>query len=208
MAEPFHPAARILLWCGWAVGVELAPLPILYGMAVVSATAFVFSRLRINAWRLLRRSRWLMLVLLLTYAYTLPGDSVWLELGWVSPTLEGIREGLVRILRLALILVALATLLACTARPRLIYGLYFLVRPLTGIGFDRRAFAVRLGLTLTYVEHASENTYAKATSWLHRLQQPFIVADKPSVYILVPERWKWSDSLAIFALSVLLVAEL
>lgn len=206
MAESFHPAARILLWCGWAVGVELAPLPVLYGMAVVSATAFVFSHLRINAWRLLRRSRWLMLVLLLTYAYTLPGDPAWSRLSWASPTIEGMHEGLVRILRLALILVALATLLASTVRSRLIYGLYFLVRPLTMIGFDRRAFAVRLGLTLAYVEQASETTRGKATSWLQRLQQPLIVADTPGVYSLAPERWKWSDSLAIFALSALLVA--
>ncbi len=206
MAKPLHPAARILLWCGWAVGVELAPLPVLYGMAVVTATAFVFSHLRINAWRLLRRSRWLMLVLLLTYAYTLPGNPAWPELGSASPTLEGIQGGFMRILRLALILVALAILLTSTARPRLIYGLYFLVRPFTVIGFDRRAFAVRLGLTLAYVEQASETPHTKATSWLQRLQQPLIVADTPSVYSLAPERWKWRDNLAMLALSALLAA--
>ena len=147
-----------------------------------------------------------MLVLLLTYAYSLPGESAWPALGWASPTMEGVQQGLIRILRLALILVALAMLLASTAWPRLIYGLYFLVRPFTAIGFDRRAFAVRLGLTLAYVEQASETTPTKATSWLQRLQQPLIVADTPSVYSLAPERWKWSDSLAMFALSALLVA--
>ena len=194
MAESLHPVARILLWCGWAVGVELVSLPALYGMAVVSATAFVFSRLRHAAARLLYRSRWLLVVLLLTYAYTLPGHLVWPELGLASPTEEGVKSGLARILRIALMLVALAVLLASTERSRLIYGLYILMRPLTALGFDRRAFTVRLGLTLDYVERAP-----KATQWLQVLRQPLPVVDTPAVYSLTPECWKGRDSLAILA---------
>lgn len=208
MPESLHPAARILLWCGWAVGVELAPLSTLLGLAVVCATAFVFACLRHGAWRLLRRSRWLMLVLLLTYAYSLPGHLVWPELGAASPTIEGAKLGGVRILRLALMLVALAVLLASTARPRLIYGLYIMARPLTALGFDRRAFAVRLGLTLEYVEQASALTQPGATQWLQRLRQPLPVADTPTVYSLVPERWKWHDSLAILAVSGVMLTSL
>lgn len=207
LPEALHPAARILLWCGWAIGAELAPLPVLYTMAVVATTAFIFSRFRLSAWRLLRRSRWLMLILLLTYAYTFSGDLLWPELGWASPTVEGMKGGLVRILRLALMLIALAVLLACTARPRLIYGLYVLARPLSAVGFDRRAFAVRLGLTLEYVEQLAETTPGGASQWLQLLREPMPVAEAASVYRLLPERWQWRDSFAILvALSAVLLS--
>ena len=199
MPKPLHPLTRILLWCGWAVGVELAPLPLLYSLAVVSATAFVFSRLRHEAWRLLRRSRWLMLVLLITYAYTLPGQPLWPDLGWMSPVAEGLQQGAVRILRLALMLLGLAVLLASTERSRLIYGLYVLARPLTYQGFDRRAFAVRLGLTLEYVEHAP-----KATKWLDALRQLEHVANTSTTYSLTSERWQWLDGAVILAGLVML----
>lgn len=197
-----HPTARILLWCGWAVGVELAALPVLYSMAVVSATAFMFPRFRLAAWRLLRRIRWLMAVLLLTYAYTLPGHALWPELAWASPTLEGTRLGLERILRLALIVIALAMLLASTERSRLIYGLYVLARPLGMLGFDRRAFAVRLGLTLDYVEQAAA-TKPRPTQWLQQIRD-LRTPDTPGVYSLMPERWKGCDSLILLTSGAML----
>ena len=197
-----HPIARVLLWCGWAAGVELAALPVLYSMAVVSATAFMFPRFRLAAWRLLRRTRWLMAVLLLTYAYTQPGSSLWPELAWASPTLEGVRLGLERILRLALIVIALAVLLSSTERSRLIYGLYGLARPLGMLGFDRRAFAVRLGLTLGYVEQAAE-TKPRPAEWLQQIRD-FRTPDTPDIYSLSPERWKGWDSLSLLTSGVVL----
>lgn len=146
-----------------------------------------------------------MLVLLLTYAYTLPGQVLWPEVAWASPTSEGVKWGLVRILRLTLILVALAVLLASTKQERLIYGLYVLVRPLTVLGFDRRAFAVRLGLTLAYVEQSAESARPQTGQWLQRLREPLPVPDTPTVYSLAPERWTRRDSLSMLALSAMLV---
>ncbi|MHB8915414.1 MAG: CbiQ family ECF transporter T component, partial [Thiobacillus sp.] len=178
-----HSAARILLWCGWVVGVEVVSLSILSMLAVVSATAFVFARFRYGAWRLLRRSRWLMLILLLTYAYTLPGDPVWAAWGAWSPTLQGVRAGAVRVLQLSLMLIALAVLLASTPRDRLIYGLYELARPLAFLGFDRRAFAVRLGLTLEYIEQHASSKDVSLSQWLAKLTQPEIYHDS-AVYRL------------------------
>jgi energy-coupling factor transporter transmembrane protein EcfT len=189
-----HPSSRIVLWCGWAVGVELARPLLLPALAVVCATAFVFVRYRRAVWRLLRRSRWLMLVLLLSYAYTLPGHALWP--GWASPTAEGVRFGVERIVRLALMLVALAVLLADTPPPRLVYGLYSLARPLAMFGLDRRAFAARLGLTLEYVEHSRSG----ARAWLQRLRDPLPDSVGPSSYRLLPEHWQWFDSAAILAM--------
>ena len=133
---------------------ERAALPPLIILAVATATAFLFAPVRIQLLRLLRRTRWLMAVLLLTYAYALPGTPLWP--GWIgrAPASKALQQGALRVGRLLLMLAGLAVLLAYTSRPRLIYGLYALARPLTWLGFDRRAFAVRLGLTLDYVEHA------------------------------------------------------
>ena len=194
MAEPPHPAARILLWCGWALAVERAGLPLLPILAVVSATAFLFAPSRIRLLKLLRRTRWLMAILLITYAYTLPGTPLWSSPAWASPTVEGLSQGALRVGRLLLMLAGLAVLLGCTSRPRLIYGLYLLSKPLGWIGFDRRAFAVRLGLTLDYVDHA-----AKPVRLLDALQAPLPDDAGPDSYTLRAERWQTRDSAVILA---------
>ncbi|MHB1215076.1 MAG: hypothetical protein ACYCY9_08835 [Thiobacillus sp.] len=168
--------------------------PSLIILAAATATAFLFAPVRHESWRLLRRTRWLMAVLLLTYAYTLPGTPLWPALGWASPGIAGLQQGALRVGRLALLLAGLALLLAYTARPRLIYGLYVLARPLTWLGFDRRAFAVRLGLTLDYVEHAS-----KPVRWMDALRVPLSDEATPVTYTLETERWQSRDSAVILA---------
>ena len=194
MADKLHPAARILVWCGWAVAVERAALPPLIILAVATATAFLFAPARIYLLRLLRRTRWLMAVLLLTYAYALPGAALWPGLGWASPSVEGVQQGVLRVGRLLLMLAGLAVLLAYTSRPRLIYGLYTLAKPLSWLGFDRRAFAVRLGLTLDYVEQAP-----KGARWLDMLRAPLPDDMAPATYTLHAERWQTLDSAVILA---------
>ncbi|MFO7541278.1 MAG: hypothetical protein R6W97_00515 [Thiobacillus sp.] len=175
------------------MAVECAALPQLAFLAVAIATAFLFVPARQEGWRLLRRTRWLMGVLLLTYALTLPGTPLWPSLAWASPSLEGLQQGGVRVGRLVLMLVGLAVLLAYTPRSRLIYGLYVLVWPLTWIGFDRRAFVVRLGLTLDYVENAP-----RPARWLDALRAP-PPATGPATHALHAERWQACDSAVILA---------
>lgn len=202
MANCPHPAARILVWCGWAVAVERAAPSRLLFLAVALATAFLFAPVRHEAWHLLRRTRWLMAVLLITYAYALPGTPLWPSLEWASPTMEGLLLGALRMTRLALMIAGLAVLLAFTSRSRLVYGLYGLSWPLTGFGFDRRAFAVRLGLTLDYVEHAP-----KPARWRDALRAPLPDDAGPATYTLQAERWQGCDSAVILAglLGVLIV---
>jgi energy-coupling factor transporter transmembrane protein EcfT len=175
-------------------------MPQLSILAVAAATAFLFAPARIQLLRLLRRTRWLLVVLLLTYAYALPGVTLWPALGWASPSAEGLQQGALRAGRLVLLLAGLAVLLATTPRPRLIYGLYALAKPLTWFGFDRRAFAVRLGLTLDYVEHAT-----RPVRWLDALRAPLPDEAAPTGYLLQTERWQSRDSAVILA-GLLLVA--
>lgn len=168
-------------------------------LAVAAAMTFLFDSIRHEAWRLLRRTRWLMAVLLFMYAYSLPGAPLWLALDWASPSLEGLSQGALRVGRLGLMLIGLAVLLAATPRARLVYGLYALAWPLARLGFDRRAFAVRLGLTLDYVEHAP-----KPTRWLDALRTPLPDDATPTTYTLRAERWQGGDSMALLAGALLL----
>lgn len=195
-----HPAARILLWCGWAVAVERAALPELSLLAVAIATAFLFTPVRFQLLRLLRRTRWLLAVLLLTYAFTLPGTALWPALGWASPSIDGVQQGALRAGRVGLLLGGLAILLAYTTRPQLIYGLYVLARPLSWLGFDRRAFAVRLGLTLDYVEHTP-----KPARWQDALLSPLPDETTPTLYSLQVARWQSCDVAVILAGLLLVV---
>jgi energy-coupling factor transporter transmembrane protein EcfT len=176
------------------VAVERAAFHQLPFLAVATATAFLFAPARIQLLRLLRRTRWLLAILLLTYAYTLPGDPLWPALGWASPGVDGLQQGALRAGRLVMMLAGLAVLLAYTSRPRLIYGLYALARPLAWLGFDRRAFAVRLGLTLDYVEQAP-----KPVRWLESLRAPPADDATPATYRLQAERWQSGDSALILA---------
>ena len=169
-------------------------MPMLAVLAVAAATAFLFGSARAQLLRLLRRTRWLMAVLLLTYAYTLPGTLLWPALEWASPSVEGLQQGGLRAARLALMLAGLAVLLAYTPRPRLIYGLYALAKPLAWLGFDRSAFAVRLGLTLDYVERAP-----RPARWLDALRAPLPDEATPTAYTLHAERWRSRDSAVILA---------
>ena len=182
--------------------VERAAPSLLILLAVASATAFLFAPVRTQLLRLLRRTRWLMVVLLITYAYAMPGTLLWPSMGWASPAAEGLQYGALRVGRLILMLAGLSVLLAYTARPRLIYGLYVLAKPLTWFGFDRRSFAVRLGLTLDYVEHTP-----KPVHWLDALRAPLTDDATPANYCLHAERWQGCDSAVILTglLGVLVV---
>jgi energy-coupling factor transporter transmembrane protein EcfT len=201
LADSVHPAARLLAWCGWAVAVEIAAPSRLAILAVAAATAFLFPFIRPHAGRLLRRTRWLLFILFVAYALTLPGAPLWPAAGWASPTLEGVQGGALRVARLVLMLLGLAVLLATTARPRLIYGLYVLARPLAWLGFDRRAFAVRLGLTLDYVDRDAQTP--KRAHWLDALAALPDEAE-PARFVLEAERWQTRDSAVILAAVLLL----
>ena len=113
-----------------------------------------------NALHMLKRLRWLILTMLLVYAFNTPGEYVvsWAPSYWsLIPTYEGIQTGVSQCLRLCVIVAALALLLTRTSREVLIGGLYTLFKPLSLFNFSSirlnpERFAVRLWLTLHYVE--------------------------------------------------------
>jgi len=146
-----HPSVRIVLLVLLAVTVQFMTLQALLiaGSALVAmALYWHVGLLR----KILYRSRWLMMTLLLIYAFATPGEYV---RGWdagIAPTYEGLREGLLQAGRLAVMLTALALLLGTTQRSALMAGIYRLLLPLQSLGVPAGKFTARLWLTLHYAE--------------------------------------------------------
>lgn len=120
-------------------------------LSVVLATAalLVDARTFIS---MLKRIRWLLLVLALVYAFSTPGEYMTLWNLPLRPTYEGLRLGLIQMLNMVMMLAGLSLVLATTSRGVLIGGLYQLLLPLKCIGLDAEKFAVRIWLTLYYAE--------------------------------------------------------
>ncbi|OGT00856.1 MAG: hypothetical protein A3F73_12955 [Gallionellales bacterium RIFCSPLOWO2_12_FULL_59_22] len=149
----FHPAAQILTWCLLVVTMQVLALDMLpIAAAVVLLCAFAVSRHKFV--QLVCRTRWIMLSLLLIYAYSTPGHTLLDALGMFGPTREGLADGVLQLTRLLAALAALAILLDRLHRQHLIAGLYTLFAPLHWLGLSRERFAVRLALTLHYAELA------------------------------------------------------
>lgn len=129
--------------------------------------SFALSRMKLV--QLVRRTRWIMLSLLLIYAYSTPGQPLFNELGMFSPSREGLIDGVLQLTRLLAALAGLAILLDRLHRQQLIAGLYALFAPLQWLGLSRERLAVRLALTL----HYAEVTMLRAQSWQDTLRSLF-----------------------------------
>jgi energy-coupling factor transporter transmembrane protein EcfT len=149
----FHPAALILTWC---LLVAIMQFLALETLLIAAGFVFLFALL-LSARKflqLLRRTRWIMLSLLMIYAYTTPGQPLLDVFGMISPSREGLSNGMLQLTRLLAALAGLAILLDRLHRQQLIAGLYSLFAPLRLIGLSRERVAVRLALTLHYAEVA------------------------------------------------------
>ncbi len=166
-----HPAVQILVWILLALFTQrLQPV----ALSALSAAMFALA-LRLCAAHLLsllRRTRWILISLLLIYAYTTPGAALWEQLGSVSPTLEGLQDGALQLGRLLSVLSGLAILLALLPQAALISGVYSMAYPLAWFGLSRERIAVRLALTLQYAETAMRDTASDWRSTIRDAVQP------------------------------------
>ncbi len=173
----FHPAAQILTWCLLVAAMQvLAPGALLVAAGLVLLGAFAVSRHKFV--QLVRRTRWIMLSLLLIYAWSTPGQALPESLGVFGPTREGLIDGALQLTRLLAALAALAILLDRLHRQHLIAGLYTLFTPLRLIGLSRERLAVRLALTLHYAEVAMLRSKGGWQETLNSLLEPHGEADR------------------------------
>ena len=112
------------------------------------AVAIAGARVR----RLLRRIRFLLLVLVVLFAFFTPGEALLPVLGRFGPTREGVLLAAVHALRLLAVVMLVAVLLAKTGERELVSGLMVLAKPLAACGLPVERLAVRLLLVLRYVE--------------------------------------------------------
>lgn len=148
-----HPIVRLIFWGVTIVLVQFLPLvalTIATGVALLCGGIFSPHRLAV----LLKRTRWLLISLVLLFALGTPGIFVFPSLGSLGPTREGLLFGLEHLLRLLFLVATLAILLQSTGVDGLVSGLYGMIRPLSWLGLDRARIAVRLLLVLQYVEES------------------------------------------------------
>lgn len=187
-----HPAVQIVTWCVLVAcmqRLELVPLCMVAGVLLVASACLAGKKL----WQLLRRTRWIMLSLLVIYAYTTPGDPLLENLGAWSPVREGLVDGTTQLLRLLAALASLAILLDRLHRLELISGLYSLFAPLRWLVLSRERCAIRLALTLHYAEVAMLRTGTRWQDALQGLFEPHVEGVHP---ISLPMRqMRWRDTL-------------
>lgn len=156
-------------------------------------------------YRLTKRLKWFYVVMLVIFAFNTPGEHV---NDWpISPTYEGLRDGLVQLLRINVMLAALSILLAINSRQQLISGFYLILSPLRCLGLDVERFAARLWLTLHYVEiqqQTPKSTYAFSHLG-EKLASIFSDANHDDVAIVLEKpRFTWLDSSLIMLMLALL----
>lgn len=166
-----HPAALILLWVFLAAALQaLKAAPLLGVSALVCAIALAGSASRFRT--LLRRTRWIMISLLLIYGYVTPGEALWAAAGKYSPTCTGLLDGALQLSRLIAALAGLAIMLNLLDRQKLMGGIYTLAWPLRFLGLARERIAVRLALTLHYAESAMLDTSSNWREHIARMLAP------------------------------------
>ena len=147
-----HPASLILL--GLAV---LLAASSRHGTALVAGTLGLALVALIAAAsdlrQLLRRSRWLLLTMLVMFGWLTPGTPVPLVPG---ATQEGLLLAAENMARLLVALSVVALILKALSPPELVAGIRSLLAPLVLLNVSRDRIAVRLALTLNEVE-ASRN---------------------------------------------------
>ena len=201
----FNPAAQILSWCLLVMMMQFLRLEILL---LTTSLGLLFAAWLSSAklMQLLRRTRWIMLSLLIIYAYATPGQPLLETLGGWSPSHEGLRDGVLQLTRLLAALAALAILLDRLNRMQLIAGLYTLFAPLQWLGVSRERVAVRLALTLHYAEAAM---VSERRSWQDNLSSLFESRDEGSTQMeLTLYRFGVRDGLLVGCALLLLIVAL
>ncbi|MFA5171605.1 MAG: hypothetical protein WC426_08555 [Sulfuriferula sp.] len=196
---PCHPATAVLLWLFFVVWMMDKPPTVLLAMSGLMLLGFNGQVLKLFL-RYVRRSRWLLLVLLLVHAYSLPGVPLLPHLALYSPSVIGMQSGLLQMWRLVLVLALLAILMARLTRESMLLGLYSIMRYVCFWGCSAQQVATRIGLTLTYAD-ALMNEPVPLQQRLQQLRQPLIV---PSSDVTLTQRpFDWLDYACLFAVMAL-----
>lgn len=190
-----HPSLRIIALVTLAIALQFIHGWILFAAGVL-VSVVALAMYPTLGWRMLYRSRWLLLMLLLIFSFTTPGEYA---RGWpiaIAPSYEGIIMGLLQAGRLVIMLSSLALLLGTTDREALMSGIYMLMQPLKYLGLAPERFTARLWLTLHYVEQTPEKRHRSKWSLLDELALNDH-AEEPRRLVLTMPELNWIDGLVL-----------
>lgn len=197
-----HPAVQILIWVLLALLVQRLNITVLIFLCV-GVLGIALKVCSTSLLTLLRRTRWVLLSLLLIYSYSTPGVALLPSLGFFSPSLEGMMEGGIQLARLLCALAGLAILLTRLPQAPLMSGLYVLLYPLHYLGFARERFAVRLALTLEKSETTMQET---ASHWRVAITDALVPAQLGATQIEIQtQSFQWRDGVWLLACVALLI---
>ncbi|MDR1424666.1 MAG: energy-coupling factor transporter transmembrane protein EcfT [Azoarcus sp.] len=148
-----HAGSILLLWVLAVLLVQMVEgIPLALAVSASLALALVFARA--HCLRLVKRVRILLLAILVLFAWSTPGEAIFIDWPRLSPSREGVLYALVHGGRLLAVVCWVAILLARMSADRLVGGLYALARPLAVVGVSAERVALRLLLVLRYVDEA------------------------------------------------------
>lgn len=196
-----HPVTQITIWICLAIVVQTLPsafLPLL--AATLGGIAFKAHPLRLIA--LLRRTRWVLISLLVIYAFFTPGVALWSLPYLPNPTQEGLLDGLIQLSRLVCMLAGLSILLTLLSLEQLVSGLYALCYPMRYVGVSRERIAVRMALTLRYAEKAMQDT---AKDWRSGIEHALESGNQNEATLAFPmQLLTWIDGILLLMISAIL----
>ncbi len=147
-----HPLIRVICLVLIAGFTASANVPFLLIAFVLLAAIYLYTSVSLSqCWRLIRRMRWFFLSILVIYFWFTPGDAFSPALAnslWF-PSVEGVEQGITRVVCLVLIIASVSALLQSTGRAELFAAIYSLIAWTRFIGFSPERFAVRATLTFS-----------------------------------------------------------
>lgn len=197
MARKLHPAAFLATWIAMAVIVQVASLPWLAAALVLLAPVTLFDA-RTRVLTLIRRSRWLLLSIVVLFAFGTPGERLDGPAGDLGLTLDGLQLGAEQVLRLLILLASLAWLHERLGSQGLVAGIHGLLGPLADCCGLRERLVVRLMLVLESVDSRP------TLSWREWLSEPPLEPEGVLRLDAVP--FGWADRLLIAGMILLPLA--
>lgn len=190
-----HPAACLLSWILTALALQCL------GWGGLGIVALVLAgqgrRLWQRWWLLGRRARWLLLTLGLILAYGTPGEA-WLDVPW-APTDAGLEQASLHVLRLIVLLGALAWLFITLSREQLMGALWRLLSPLRLLGLDIDQAVVRLALVFEYLDKTP-----RGGPWRRILSEADMPALDVAAVRLELSAWDGRDTAGVMAVAGIL----
>lgn len=194
---------QLLIYLIFAISLNLWHLQ--YLLLLLMIMLYLLAGKKHRFYQLSKRLKWFYFFIFLIFVLNTPGEHITDQLLPLTPTYEGFITGVTQVLRISLMLAILSWLLAAHTRQKLIAAIYFLCSPLKCLGLNAERFAIRLWLTLHYVEldHETRRANLPLFSLKQRLEQIMGQAhDAPLSITLENEQLAWLD----YAVIVLAVA--